>query len=65
MDEVLQNAFVSVELFKDAHTTQLVQQAIAAVTLEYLTVIAGKANKPFKLLKTKQTKRMRLEQLAY
>ena len=56
---------VSVELLKDAHTAKLAQQASAAVTLEYLTVIADKANNPFKSLKTKQTERMQLEQCTY
>ena len=31
-------------LLKYAHTTRLAQQASAAVTLEYLTVIAGKTD---------------------
>ena len=33
-----------VELIKDMHTAKLAQQASAAVTLEYLKFIAGKAN---------------------
>ena len=50
-----------VELLKQAHTTQLAQQADTAVKLEYLIVIVGIINKQFKSLKAKLTKRMKLE----
>ena len=53
-----------VELLKMAHTAQLAQQAGAAVNIQYLAVVAGKANKQFKSLNTKITKQSRLERIA-
>ena len=53
-----------VELLKQAHTARLAQQAGAADKIRYLTVIAGKANKQFKLLNTRQTELIRLERIA-
>ena len=53
-----------VELLKKAYTAQLAQQTDTAVNLQYLVVNAGKANNQFKLLNTKITKRLRLEQIT-
>ena len=52
-----------VELLKQAHTVQLAQQEGAA-DIRYLTVDAGRANKRFNSLNTRETEMIRLERIA-
>ena len=63
MANALSNPDISVELFKQAHTAQLAQQAGAA-DIRYLTVDAGRDINQFDSLNTRQTEMIRLERIV-